>query len=281
MVQQLGPGAGAKKMLTWEFAHAREAEESGVYITWRSEQAKDDCFRVGSNSKCFCGHLHSSHEKKLTAKKQVTNCTKCECKGFAFIPRRPEEVGQWWLPRRKGFNINTWRPSCTCKHTHEEHKPNRPTKCTKCSCFGFTSDFCCLGCDQKFEEHETIYETEKERQQLGKPIREAYYPLASTPEIQKETMKKLGLDGRSYEEKLIEELKQEEEEKQGAYQVANRVSSQGIPLKPGQTEVFINSHPNGPQVSMIVDKNQNYAPKQDLSKPEKSIRLMQERGIAG
>lgn len=78
----------------------------------------------------------------------------------------------------------------------------------------------------------------------GKPIREAYYPLASTPEIQKETMKKLGLDGRSYEEKLIEELRQEEEEKQG--QVANRISSQGIPLKAGQTEVMISTNPNGP-----------------------------------
>lgn len=66
---------------------------SGIYITWRSEQATDDCFRVGSSSKCFCGHLHSSHEKKLTAKKQITKCTKCECKEFAFIPRRPEEVG--------------------------------------------------------------------------------------------------------------------------------------------------------------------------------------------
>ena len=63
MVQQLGPAVGAKKMLTWEFAHAREAEESGMYITWRSPMAKDDCFRVGTNSRCFCGHLFSAHEK--------------------------------------------------------------------------------------------------------------------------------------------------------------------------------------------------------------------------
>ena len=49
----------------------------------------------------------------------------------------------------------------------------------------------------------------------GKPIREAFYPLAANPDIQRETFKKLGLDGRSYEEKLIDELRQEEEEKHG------------------------------------------------------------------
>ena len=88
---------------------------------------------------------------------------KCDCKAFQFIPRRPEEVGQWWLPRRKGFNINTWKPSCVCKHTHAEHKANRPNKCTKCPCFQFESDFACIGCDKKFEDHETLYETEAER----------------------------------------------------------------------------------------------------------------------
>ena len=63
--------------------------------------------------------------------------------------------------------------------------------------------------------------------------------------------------------------------------MGERFSSQGIPLKPGQFEVNISQNPNGPAVSMIIDKNKNIAPKQDLSKPEKSIRLMQERGIAG
>ena len=36
-------------------------------------------------------------------------------------------------------------------------------------------------------------------------------PLASNPEIQKEVMKKLKLDGRSAEERLMEELKLERE----------------------------------------------------------------------
>lgn len=151
-------------MLTWEFNHAKEAEASGLYITWRSEKATEDCFRVGSESRCFCGHLFKAHSKEMTKKGVMkTNCSTCDCKNFKFMPRRPEEVGMYWLPRRKGFNVNTWRPSCKCKHLHDEHKPNHPMKCTKCGCYCFESDFACLNCELKWEEHETIFETEKER----------------------------------------------------------------------------------------------------------------------
>jgi len=147
-MQQLGPAPGAKKIMQWEFTHANESFESGVYVTWLSPAAKEDCFRIGSNSKCFCGHLFKSHDKTFGKNGRLkNNCEKCKCAGFRFIPRRPEELGQWWLPRRKGFNINTWRPSCTCKHTHEEHSAVRPHKCTKCGCYDFMSDFCCISCD--------------------------------------------------------------------------------------------------------------------------------------
>lgn len=193
-------------MLQWEFTHAKEAEQSGIYVTWRSDAATEDCFRVGSQSRCFCGHSFANHENKLGKKKLVTSCKNCDCKAFRFIPRRPEEVGQWWLPRRKGFNVNTWRAMCKCKHTHEEHKATQPPKCTKCACYSFQSDFCCIGCDKMFEDHETLYETEQERARMGKPVRRDYYPLASNPQIQQETMKKLGLDEKSPEEQLIEEF---------------------------------------------------------------------------
>jgi hypothetical protein len=87
------------------------------------------------------------------------------------------------MPRRKGFNINTWKPSCKCKHTHVEHTPLRPHKCTTCGCGGFVGDFVCLSCDRRYEEHMTVYELEMERKADKKPIRDAYMPLASTPEI--------------------------------------------------------------------------------------------------
>lgn len=165
LVQQIGMAPGAKKMLTWEFNHAQEAIESGIYVTWKSEGSPEDqCFRVGSDSKCFCGHLFKSHEKIVPKNGKVKNsCNKCECKAFNFIPRRPEEIGMHWLPRRKGFNINTWGAPCNCQHSHAEHKAVRPNGCKTCGCYSFTSDFACISCNKKYEEHETLYETEKER----------------------------------------------------------------------------------------------------------------------
>lgn len=69
------------------------------------------------------------------------------------MPRRPEELGQYWLVRRKGFDIKTWKPSCQCKHQHTDHDPN--TLGCKCGCYSFVSDFCCVNCDGKWEDHET------------------------------------------------------------------------------------------------------------------------------
>lgn len=111
-------------MLGWEFTHANEAIQSKIYVTWKSgQQTEDQCFRVGSESRCFCGHLFAAHEKGFLKSGRVkNNCTTCDCKAFQFIPRRPEEVGQHWLVRRKGFNVNTWGAPCECKHSHMEHK---------------------------------------------------------------------------------------------------------------------------------------------------------------
>ena len=167
--------------------------ERGIYVTWKSSANKEDCFRVGSNSRCFCGHMFPDHDCTLTKKSTKTQCSKCPCKGFSFIPRRPEEVGMDWLPRRKGFNVHQWRPSCKCKHTHEEHGPTAGSKCKACSCFSFQSDFACISCDRSWEEHETLYEFEGERASQGKKIGPAYMPLSDNPEIQAITMKQLKL----------------------------------------------------------------------------------------
>ncbi len=45
---------------------------------------------------------------------------------------------------------------------------------------------------------------------MKKPVREAFLPLASNPEIQYETMKKLGIDARSPEQKYLDEIREEE-----------------------------------------------------------------------
>ena len=78
-------------------------------------------------------------------------------------------------------------------------------------------------------------------------------------------MKALGTDGRTPEEKLMDELRLEEEQKKGG--LMNLELSSGVN--------------GGPAVNIVLDPKKNYQPKQNLAKPEKSIKLMQQRGIAG
>ena len=76
-------------------------------------------------------------------------------------------------------------------------------------------------------------------------------PLAGNPDIQMETMKKLGIDGRTPEQLFLDELKEESKEP-----IINmKLSSGGV----------------GPEVNLVIDTRKNLAPKQDTSKPERSI----------
>mmetsp|Transcript_24893 Transcript_24893/g.24561 ORF Transcript_24893/g.24561 Transcript_24893/m.24561 type:complete len:157 (+) Transcript_24893:3-473(+) len=142
-VNRFGPAPGAQAMLSLEMQAAQLAIERGLYITWRSSSTRHECTRVGPGCKCFCGHFFQDHD----INKKTNPCQGCVCKRFQFIPQRPEEVGEWWLPRRKEFNINTYRVKCKCNHTHEEHNPNTQS-CILCSCYRFESNFLCLVCDK-------------------------------------------------------------------------------------------------------------------------------------
>ena len=46
----------------------------------------------------------------------------------------------------------------------------------------------------------------------GKPIRDDFLPLAQNPDIQRETMKKLGLDERTAEQRFMDEIAEEKKE---------------------------------------------------------------------
>ena len=61
----------------------------------------------------------------LTGKSAMLPCKEggCKCKGFTWIPSRPEEVGEFWFQRRRDFDQSMWRAKCRCKHSHEEHDP--------------------------------------------------------------------------------------------------------------------------------------------------------------
>ncbi|EAS01192.2 hypothetical protein TTHERM_00318550 (macronuclear) [Tetrahymena thermophila SB210] len=186
-VKKFGPAPGARKMMDNEMLHAMESIESGTYVTYWYEKKKIECGRIGSNSKCFCGHLFSCHNDKYFGKKFDVSCKNCPCKVFKFVPTRPEECGMYWLVRRKDFNVHKWRAPCKCNHTHEDHMPNYPLRCTKCgNCDNFRAYFACISCDGAWEDHEVLYETEMERKQLGKKIRDDYKPLSTNSAIQYE-----------------------------------------------------------------------------------------------
>jgi len=53
----------------------------------------------------------------------------CGCKAFAWVPSRPEDVGEYWLPKRRDFDPVTWRMKCRCKHTHEDHDVGGQHRC--------------------------------------------------------------------------------------------------------------------------------------------------------
>ena len=178
-VEQFGIAPGAQALMDLERDGASRAIESGMYIVYRMPSSSSDCTRVGPRSKCFCGHLFSEHSDRYPGK-----CMDCACNRFRYVPIRPEEVGEWWLPRREEFNILSYKVKCRCGHATDEHHPVN-TRCARCRCCMFESDFLCVSCDSHWEEHDTVWEDEYERQRAGRAVGMAFMPLASTPDIQR------------------------------------------------------------------------------------------------
>ena len=180
---------GTKIMMENEKTHALEAIESGIYVTWQSSKNtnlytnKTECFRIGSKSMCICGHVFTEHEKIIN-KKYSTKCEICVCKNFNFIPQLPEEVGEYWLPKRKDFKYLEWKAKCKCKHSWESHSVNKKLKCKECNCSNFYSAFCCVVCNGFWHEHESVYELKEERILSKKPVDQDFLPLNEAQDIQ-------------------------------------------------------------------------------------------------
>lgn len=181
-IHKHGPSVGGKEMLLLENEGASESLRTGVYAVWRSSRNNEDfCARIGPRSRCFCGHVYSKH--KLLGKSGVLpTCTLCVCSCFNYVPQRPEEVGDWWLPRRRGFNVHSWKAKCKCGHAHDDHDPLHRS-CKTCGCAHFQSNFLCVSCDGHWEEHETVFEGEDERKLAGLAIGHAFRPLVDQPDI--------------------------------------------------------------------------------------------------
>ena len=176
-----------KKLFDPEREAALQAIETGLYIGWRCWGNDFDCIRVNTNSKCFCGHLLAEHASFDERRRKNSECraTGCACKQYAFIPSRPEDIGEWWLQKRPGYDVSSWRAKCRCKHTHEQHHPNGSRKCKikNCACFAFDSSFLCAACDKHWEEHETQFDDINSRREKGLPYGEEYLPFHELPQL--------------------------------------------------------------------------------------------------
>lgn len=124
-----GAAAGGRICMQNEDVAATEAIETGMYVTWipvegapLAATASDEvrsgsgqCCRVRSEASCVCGHKLANHApvppstKATFIKPPKCAVPKCGCRNFNYVPDRPEECGQWWLPRRKDFRIDEWR----------------------------------------------------------------------------------------------------------------------------------------------------------------------------
>ncbi|XP_066223796.1 protein FAM221B isoform X1 [Saccopteryx leptura] len=178
-------GARVKNLFQWDKNAALNAIQTGLYIGWRCPHYLWDCFRIGDESKCFCGHLLREHQI-ISDISVPCNVSQCRCRMFCFIPSCPEAVGEFWLRRRASFDPKAWRAQCRCKHSHEDHAATRfhPCRVKGCSCNCFESNFLCAACDQCWEEHETYFETEETRRRGGRPYGADYVPFTETPTLQ-------------------------------------------------------------------------------------------------
>ena len=175
-----------KKLFDPEREAALQAIESGIYVGFRCPEFTWDCIRVSDKSRCFCDHSLGEHES-YTAKSINVKCLvgACACKSFSFVPERPEDIGEWWLPRRPGFDYASWRAKCRCKHSHNEHSADKTRKCRMrgCSCFRFESNFLCAACDRHWEDHGTFFDGINSRQKKGLPYGEECLPFHELPDL--------------------------------------------------------------------------------------------------
>lgn len=174
-----------KELFDLETEAAVHAQKTGIYIGWRCPDYKYDCQRVNRKSRCFCDHPLEEHAQ-YTAKSVKVPCKVggCTCKAYAWVPNRPEDIGEFWHQRRRDFDPSKWRAKCRCKHTHDFHDPNsHRCKVSGCSCSQFNSDFLCAACDKHYEEHGTFFDSEDARRQNGLPVGEEWLPFAEMPEL--------------------------------------------------------------------------------------------------
>ncbi|PNI98974.1 FAM221B isoform 4, partial [Pan troglodytes] len=74
-------GAQVNNLFQWEKDAALNAIQTGLYIGWRCPHYLWDCFRIGDESRCFCGHLLREH--RIISDISVP-CKVSQCRCFMF-----------------------------------------------------------------------------------------------------------------------------------------------------------------------------------------------------
>ena len=128
-ITSYGIAPNSSRMLSNEIKASKESINNGIYITYiptdtyqltslASDEIRNSigqCCRISSSSLCICGHDLQNHDEVKSFKSSIyikpPRCKQCShrCKGYNYIPSLPEECGQWWLSRRKDFNLEQWR----------------------------------------------------------------------------------------------------------------------------------------------------------------------------
>ena len=137
-------------------ALAAKAKANRLFVTWTCAPTGMDCYNVGPDSRCFCGHSYKAHAWYNTKSKRVhCRCPGCKCKGFDYIPGH----GSFW-------------PRCVCKHGHERHrKAGVGVACDtpRCGCARYHCAMSCA-CGYGWDQHRTVIQNKRERMASGKRV---------------------------------------------------------------------------------------------------------------
>lgn len=172
---------GALALIKMQMTHSNEAIKNNIYISFVSNEddnnGKNICFRLGKNNMCVCGHTFCKHNVQSKNGHFVSNCEKCECKKFNYIPIFPEETNEYTKAYLLDFKYDEWKAGCKCGHNWTKHDFNGKWKCEECNCECFQSAFCCGVCGSPWENHQILFETEQDRIKSNKDIGKDYEPF--------------------------------------------------------------------------------------------------------
>ena len=175
---------GTLAIIQIQISHAKESILDNKYVTYvnkdnyyNNEDKNNICFRLGKNNMCVCGHGFSKHYLFLNNGEFKSNCKKCECKIFKYIPVFPEETNEYSKAYLLDFKYDDWKAGCKCGHDWTKHNFIDKEKCEECECKKFKSEFFCGVCGDYWENHITLFQTKETREKNGESVGKEYEPF--------------------------------------------------------------------------------------------------------